>query len=268
MKKIICILGALGLAAATSMSFAATQAPAAPQAAATTGSAVFNATQKQAIGDIIHSYLVQNPEVLIEAMQAFQVKQQQKQVSQALPKIQANAKKLFDDPASPIAGNSKGSVVLVEFYDFRCPHCKDATKSVEKLIKANPNLKVVYKDFPIFGGASLTAAKASLVAYKMDPSKYQAFHHALMTVKDQLTDESVMSLAKKAGYNVDAMKKEMDQPWVDNQVRSTVAVGAAIGVNATPMFVIGNPSAQKYAFIPGAFPVNEIQKKINSVSSS
>jgi protein-disulfide isomerase len=246
--------------------------------AATTTSNVFTPAQKSAIDAEIHRYLVQNPQVLIEAMQAFQAQQQQQQVDQAIPKIKANAAQMFNNPVSPVAGNSKGNAVLVEFYDFRCPHCKDATTSVENLIKANPNLRVIYKDFPIFGGASLTAAKASLAAYKLDPSKYGAFHHALMHFAGELTDKDVYNLAKQAGYNVSDLKTVMGQSWVDQAIKDNIALGTEVGINATPMFVIASTSSgnlnnstlnnNNIAFVPGAYPQKVLQNKINSVQKA
>ena len=259
MKKLVNFISAASVAAVASISLAVA-APAAP-----TTSNVFNAKQQQAIGQIVHNYLVQNPEVLIEAAQALQAKQQKAQSTQALPKIQSNADQLFNDKNSPVAGNTNGKIVLVEFYDFRCPHCKDASKSVEALVKANPNLKVVYKDFPIFGGSSLTAAKASLSAWKLDPSKYDAFHNDLMHFDGNLTDTDVLNIAKQAGYNTAALQKEMNQAWVAKQIQDDMKLGASIGINATPMFVVGNPAANKYAFVPGAYPQKFIQGKIDSV---
>lgn len=262
MKKMASILMAVSVAA-SGVAFSAT----APTATAPTTAGQFSPVQQAAIGDIIHTYLVKNPEVLIEAMQAFQAKQAQKQVDAAIPKIQANVTGLFHDTQTPTAGNKAGKVAFVEFYDFRCPHCKEATKSVENLMKANPNLKVIYKDFPIFGGASLTAAKASIAAYKLNPVKYSAFHHALMATKDGLTDASIMDLAKQSGYNVKALQKAMAQPWVDNQIKANIKLGTSIGVNATPMFVIGNLATGKYAFVPGAYPQKMMQAKITSVQN-
>lgn len=237
---------------------------------------VFTPAQKTAIDTEIHRYLVQNPQVLIEAMQAFQAQQQQQQVDQAIPKIKSNATQMFSNPVSPVAGNAKGNAVLVEFYDFRCPHCKDATQSVENLIKANPNLRVVYKDFPIFGGSSLTAAKASLAAYKLDPSKYGAFHHALMHFAGNLTDKDVYNLAQQSGYNVKDLKATMGQSWVDQAIKDNIALGTTVGINATPMFVIAsttsgdfkNLSNNNIAFVPGAYPQKVLQSKINSVQKA
>lgn len=218
--------------------------------------------QKTAVEGVVKSYLLKNPEVIIEAVQNYQKQQQQEQISQAVGKIKENTTALFDNPKSPEIGNPKGNIVLVEFFDFRCPHCKDASGNVLKLKEDNKDLRVIYKNFPIFGGPSMTAAKASIASFKLDSKKYADFHRSLMHFDGNLTNDDIFNLAGKAGYDVKSLKDEMNQSWVNDQIQANMKVGTAIGVNATPMFVLANLSNSHYAFIPGAVPESELKKQI------
>lgn len=218
--------------------------------------------QEASVQGVVKSYLLKNPEIIIEAVQNYQKQQQQAQISQAVSKIKENTTALFDNPYSPVIGNPKGNIALVEFFDFRCPHCKDASANVLKLKQDNKDLRVIYKNFPIFGGPSMTAAKASIASFKLDPKKYAAFHRSLMTFKGNLSDDDIFTLATKAGYDAKDLKAEMEKSWVKNQVKANMEVGTTIGVNATPMFVLANLSNSHYAFIPGAVPKSELEKQI------
>lgn len=115
----------------------------------------FSPAQKIAIEKIVHDYLVANPTVLIEATQALQIQQQKDMVSKAEAGIKANAKDLFNNAQSPVIGNPKGSVTIVEFFDYQCSVCQRMAPVISDLVKNNPNLRVVLTQWPIFGQVSL-----------------------------------------------------------------------------------------------------------------
>ena len=129
--------------------------------------------QKKEFEKIIHEYLVKNPEVLLEASQALQQKQQQAMQQQAQVAIKDNSKQLFTDSLTTM-GNPKGDVTLVEFFDYQCVHCKKMSPLLNTLMKDKPNLRVIYKEFPIFGKNSEMAAKVALAAAMQ--GKYKEFN--------------------------------------------------------------------------------------------
>jgi protein-disulfide isomerase len=128
--------------------------------------AALSSTQKTEIDQEIHDYLMANPEILIDMSKKLQDKMAKDQSAKATEAIKANATTLFNDPSSPTAGNKTGPVTLVEFFDYQCVHCAKMHPITLQLLKANPNIKVIYKEFPIFGKESEYAAAAALAANK------------------------------------------------------------------------------------------------------
>ena len=212
----------------------------------------FNPKQKTAIQKIVHEYIVTNPEVLVEASRALQQKQQQNMVQNARQAIQANAKQLFNNQ-SPVAGNKQGKVNLVEFFDYQCIHCKQMVGVIGGLIKTNSDLRVVYKEFPIFGPNSQYAAAAALAANKQ--GKYHALHNALMAEKNKLNKDSVLRIAKKVGLDTEQLQKDMKDPAIKKELEANLDLAKKLGLGGTPAFVVAaNPlkDAMKAFFVPGA----------------
>jgi protein-disulfide isomerase len=271
-KKTVLLGSALALAGAAWAGPSASHGSAGAGSSASNGSAVpaaLTAGQQTRVESIIHDYLLAHPEVLVQSLQAYQEQQKAKQLQVSIDAVKQNAQALFSNPKVPSAGNPQGEVQLVEFYDFRCPHCKEASRTVGELVKKNPDLKVYYRDFPIFGGQSNQAAKASIAAFSLDPKKYVAFHDALMETKDPaLSNDTIFKLAKQSGYDVVALKKAMKQSWVQDEINASYKVGGAIGVVATPMFAVGDLKTGKFQFVPGAYPEAVIQKALDEVKGS
>lgn len=132
----------------------------------------------------------------------------------------ARQKDLLSDPASPVIGNPNGNVTIVEFTDYQCPYCKAAEPRLQALLKEDPNVRLVVKEFPILTKESVTASRAALAAVKQ--GKYTAFHQAMMEHKGQITVENVFEYAKKVGLNVDQLKKDMNAPEIADQDRKSV----------------------------------------------
>nr|BAA20508.1 27kDa outer membrane protein [Coxiella burnetii] len=223
----------------------------------------FSPQQVKDIQSIVHHYLVNHPEVLVEASQALQKKTEAQQEEHAQQAIKENAKKLFNDPASPVAGNPHGNVTLVEFFDYQCGHCKAMNSVIQAIVKQNKNLRVVFKELPIFGGQSQYAAKVSLAAAKQ--GKYYAFHDALLSVDGQLSEQITLQTAEKVGLNVAQLKKDMDNPAIQKQLRDNFQLAQSLQLAGTPTLVIGNKALTKFGFIPGATSQQNLQKEIDRV---
>ena len=230
----------------------------------------FNATQTHNIEQIVKNYLLKNPKILIAMSQALKQQQQQDRVAQLQNTtniIKQNKESIFDGSSSPIAGNKKGGITLIEFYDYQCGHCKVAAKNVKELIKNNKDLKVIYKDFPIFGGNSMTAAKFALAAYKISPKKYMKFHDAMMRVQGALTKEKIISLAKKASFNINDLERVSNSNEITKQLQQNKNIASLISLSGTPAFILGNKDLSKIQFFPGNYPIDSIQKIIDSMKT-
>lgn len=224
----------------------------------------FDTTQTQAIEKIVHDYLVNNPEVLVEASQALQQQQMEQQQQKAKQAITDNAKELING-GSPVAGNADGAVTLVEFLDFQCPHCKSMGPVIDQLISDNKDLRVVVKVLPIFGDTSVYAAKAAIAANKQ--GKYFEFHDNMLKSKGRLNENLILSIAKQSGLDVDQLKKDMDSDAVAKELAETQQLAQQLGIMGTPAFIVTSTSkpgtADNTAFIPGAAPADSLQSAID-----
>lgn len=150
-----------------------------------------------------------------------------------------NAPELLRTEKNPEGGNPNGKVSLVEFFDYQCTHCIAANPTVVAVMKSNPELRVIYKEFPLNSGVSTFAAKAALAANMQ--GKYFAFHDALMRAGGGLTEAKVLEIAKTTGLNLDKLKVDMDGPEVAAALKANYKLAQALGISGTPV-IIGAPS--------------------------
>jgi protein-disulfide isomerase len=222
--------------------------------------------QKKDIEKVVHDYLVNNPEVLIEASQVLQQKQQQTMQQQAQAAIKENAAQLFSDNWT-VVGNSKGNVTLVEFFDYQCIHCKKMTLILSELTKKDKNLRVIYKELPIFGKNSEIASRAALAAGMQ--GKYQAMHDALLKQEKRLNEQLVLSAAKSLGLNMSKLKTDMNSKAVANALRVNRELAEKLHLMGTPAFIVAATPAGTLqegstpSFIPGAASEETLQELIN-----
>lgn len=226
----------------------------------------FSPEQKTAIQKIVHDYLVNHPEVLVEASQKLQEQMQVKAQAEAITAIKKNGAALFNNSQTPVAGNPNGNVLIVEFFDYQCGHCKTMNTVVQALIKQNPTLKVVFKEFPIFGNNSELAARAALAANKQD--KYYAFHDALLAADNPLTENKVFKIAHQLGLNIEKLKADMQSTEVTNELKQNYQLGEALGLQGTPAFIVSDKSLNTIKFIPGATSQENLQDQINQVKEA
>ncbi len=217
----------------------------------------FTDAQKKEIQTMMHDYLVNQPEVLIEASQALQQKQQQNMQTEVQHLIKAHTNEIFQDKYTTV-GNPTGSVTMVEFFDYQCGHCKKMGAVVSSVIKNSPNLRVVYKEFPIFGELSVTISKAALAAAMQH--KYIEMHDALLQASGHLSLNDVMNIAKKLNLNMTQFKKDMDSDAVKQSLEENRKLAEALHLMGTPAFIIASTPngvykedvAKPVIFIPGA----------------
>ena len=226
--------------------------------------------QQKEVEKIVHDYLVNNPEVLVEVSQALQQRQQQNVQQQAKGAIKENAEVLFGGKLG-VVGNPKGSVTMVEFFDYQCIHCKKMAPAIAALIKKDSNLRVIYKEFPIFGKSSEVAAKAALAAGMQ--GKYIQMHDALLKTEKRLDDKVVMEVAKSVGLNMTQLQKDMDSKTVTEQLEATRQLAEKMHLMGTPAFVIASTPAGQFdgkkepTFVPGAASEETLQDLISKAST-
>ncbi|MBA2709280.1 MAG: DsbA family protein [Tatlockia sp.] len=246
-------------------------APGAMAAAADTSTTNFSETQTKQLEKLVHDYLVNNPEVLLEASQALQQKQQQNMQVQAQAAIQSNAAQVFGDDLT-VAGNPKGNVTLVEFFDYQCIHCKKMEPVISGLIKRNPNLRVIYKEFPIFGESSELASKAALAAAMQ--GKYAAMHAALFNQEGRLNEELIMKAAKTAGLDLAKLKTDMNSKTVTDALSLNRELAEKLHLMGTPAFIVSGTNQGKIkqgstpTFIPGAASEKSLEEMIKKEGAS
>ncbi len=210
---------------------------------------------------IVHDYLLREPEVIYQAIQELQKRQQTAETARQQAMIAQHGDAIFRSADDPVAGNVDGNVTLVEFFDYHCGYCRSMTSGLQTLIGSDRQLRFVFKDIPILGPDSVTAAKAAIAASKLDPAKYYDLHLALMQSKD-LSRDTVLNAAAAQGYDRDKLAAEMEQPWVKARIDANLALAEQLGINGTPSFVIGN------TLIPGAVDVNRLAQLVSDERKS
>ncbi len=235
----------------------------------------FTPAQRQELNQYMHQYIMNNPQVIIQAVQKMQLQEQVKRAQQGRQGIIKNIANLTQDKYSP-AINS-GPVTLVEFFDYQCSVCHMVYPAVAKFIQQHPNVRVVFKEFPIFGPASEFAAKASIAARLQGQKQFLAFHEALFKsglMEGKLTDADVLSIAKQAGLNMAQLQKDMNSPTVTNEIKATNKLAQDIQLQGTPAFILlpSDPNnktmLKKMIFIPGAVRPGDLDQALQKIQSS
>ena len=192
---------------------------------------------KSDVEQIVRDYLVKNPEILVEMSNALRAKQESQQAENDKTLIEAHAKQLFANQ-DPESGNPKGSLTVVEFFDYNCPYCKRAMPEIDALLAEDGNIRLVLREWPILSEGSAIAARAALAARKQN--KYAELHNALMGARAKLDEQSVLRIAGEVGLDVEQLKVDMQSPEVEEHIATSLRLAEALGFNGTPSFVVGD----------------------------
>jgi protein-disulfide isomerase len=214
----------------------------------------FTPEQRKEIEGLIRDFLVNHPDVLADAIQAADEKLKRDAKDKAARALADHRAEVFDDPQTPVAGNPQGDVTLVEFFDYRCPYCKQVQPGIEKLLREDHQLRVVYKEFPVLGPESNLAAHVALAARKQD--KYAAFHTAMMATTGRIDEAVIYKVAASVGLDVDQLKQDTKSPEIDQLLKANLNLATLLDIDGTPAFVIGE------AIIPGALDYDGLQQLI------
>ena len=212
---------------------------------------------QQAVEQVVEQYIRAHPEVIEQTLQALQAKREAQERERVRNLIATKQAELLNDPNSPVSGNLEGDVTVVEFFDYRCGYCKRVAGAVTQLQQDDPNVRVVYKDYPILGEASVLAARAALASKAQ--GKHVAFHEALLASKNELTQETIFNIATAVGLDKERLNTDMQNPTLQEVIEGNRALARELGINGTPGFIIGTE------LVPGALELKDLKNLIRQV---
>lgn len=215
---------------------------------------VLSGAQAAAIEGLIHDYIRNHPEIIIQSLQAEKQRLEEEDRQAARAKVAEGHRELIADPDAPVGGNPAGDVTIVEFFDYQCPYCKQVEPQIRALLKADPKLRIVYKEYPILGPASVFATRVALAARRQ--GKYQLFHDAMLATKGHVDDATILRIARLAGLDMDRLRTDMKNPAIDAIVQRNVALAQELKLSGTPGFVIGRD------IVDGAASAETLQKYV------
>ena len=207
----------------------------------------------------IEQYLRSHPEVIEQALQSLDVRRQEDEKIRVAQAIATHQEELLWDPASPVSGNLNGDVTVIEFFDYRCGYCKRAASAVTQLQQDEPGVRVVYKDFPILGEASVFAARAALAA--REQGKHQAFHEAMLAAENELSKEEVFAIAQHVGLDTKKLEADLHASDWQRVLDRNRTLAKMLGISGTPGFVVGNE------VYPGAPELSSLKALVAQVRS-
>ena len=202
------------------------------------GAADEKALTQQEIEKIVRDYLLREPEVLAEALGQLQQRRSAAAAIKVKQVVRDHQQALFSDPTSPVEGNAQGTIAIVEFFDYRCVHCRHVAATIDRLVTSNASMRVIYKNFPVLGEPSVLAARAAVAAQQQ--GGWAKLHRAMLAFQGDFTVENILTMGKSVGLDADRLKTDMMSPATQKSLRENMTLATALGLDATPSFVIGD----------------------------
>jgi protein-disulfide isomerase len=215
----------------------------------------FSPAQVEEIEGLIRAYLLRNPELILEAVENLEQKRREDAQRSAKSAIAERRDEILNDVEAPVAGNPNGDVTIVEFFDYRCPYCKQVGPTIAQLLKEDSKLRFVYKELPILGPDSVVAARAALAA--RNQGKYFPLHDALMRTRGTLDEATVLKLAGDAGLDTKRLKTDMSAPEIDKILDRNMKLAHMLAITGTPGFVVGD------TIVPGAVDLATLRSLVS-----
>jgi protein-disulfide isomerase len=220
----------------------------------------FDDAQKKEIGAIVKDYLIEHPEVMLEVQQALQKKQEEARLAQSKAAVEENQDAIFNASGDFVLGNPKGKITVVEFYDYNCGYCKRAIGDMDAVIKSNPEVRFVLKDFPILGPDSLAAHKVADAFRRIAPNKYGKFHRELLGGQAHANEARALEVAESLGVKESAIRKKIAENAEDSGVQQTYKLASQLGISGTPSYVLADEA------IFGAVGADTLNEKVANVA--
>lgn len=227
-------------------------------AAAPARAQTFSADQRQEIEGIVKNYLLQHPEVMQDVMAELEKHQQEADAEKHRSAVVANNATIFNSPHQVVLGNPQGKATVVEFFDYNCGFCKRALPDMLTLLKTDPNLKFVLKEFPVLGEGSVEAARVAVAARMQDVTgkKYIEFHQKLLGGRGPADKARALAVAKEVGFDMARLEKDMTSDEVKKTINENLKLADLIGINGTPSYVVGDE------VVVGAVGLDALREKI------
>ena len=209
---------------------------------------------------LIKEYILDNPEIIIEAIEIYQNKQNFKKIDKEKKLIKSLSSEILDDKNSYQYGDKNSKTTIVEFIDYNCGYCKRNHNIIMKFLKKNDDVSYIVKELPILGERSILASKFAILIYLKDgPEVYQKFFNFLMTHKNQLNFQILKSFASKAGSKIEDFDNQINIKKVNSVIAKNLLLAEKLSINGTPTFIIGN------SIIRGFISAEELQEIIDNV---
>ena len=216
--------------------------------------------QRQSVEQIVKDYLLKNPELIQEALVELEKRQQEAQKVSQASALQEARETLVNSPHGAIVGNVSGDITLVEFFDYNCGYCKRALSDMRALMKADPKLRIVLKDFPVLGPESVEASRVAVAAkQQLKGEKLFDYHVKLMETRGRVNGERAMAVAKEMGLDTTKLQKDVEAEDVRATLQENISLGDKLGLTGTPAFIIGDE------VISGAVGIEPLRKTVASV---
>ncbi len=206
--------------------------------------------ERQSFRNEIRAYLLENPEVLLEAIGVLEAREAEEQAQSDLALVSDNAEAIFNDGFSFVGGNPEGDITIVEFLDYRCGYCKRAHPEVKELIASDGNIRLILKEFPILGEQSVLASRFALGVRAVEGDEACLdINDTLMTLRGEITEESLSNLAESKGFDTPAVFEAMNGPKVQEAIIRTRELAQRLQINGTPSFVFETELLRGYAHL-------------------
>ena len=240
-----------------------TEAVPAPQAdPIATELASLSEGQRGEVEALIRSHLIANPEIIADAITELQSRQERAESTAQVETIAEYAEVIFTSENHVVIGNPHGDVTLVEFFDYNCSFCRRALSDVQRLLDDDPNLRVVLKEFPVLGEASVEAARVSVAVNMTAPEKFKDFHFALLSEHGQVNGDRALAVAEELGVDIDQLTPLLESDNVNAAINEVYEIAGALNLSGTPTFVTATE------VVVGAVGFDDLQSRIAEIRAN
>ncbi len=208
--------------------------------------------EREAFRAEVRAYLMENPEVLMEAIAVLENREQAAAIEQDKKLLAEYKDAIFNDPASWVGGNPEGDITVVEFIDYRCGYCRKAWEEVDALVERDGNIRFVLKEFPILGEQSVLSSRFAIAVLQLHGGEaYKKAHDALLSLRADATPEALARVAEDMGLEPQAIMERMNAPEVTKVIEDNHKLGQTLQVSGTPTFVIDGTFVRGYVPLEG-----------------
>ena len=228
-----------------------------------TAAAEMTPAEREAFRAEVRAYLLENPEVLVEAMTELQSRKDAADAAKDQALLTTYKTELFNDPNSYVGGNPDGDITIVEFTDYRCTYCRKAFSEIEELVKSDGNIRFVVKEYPILGDSSVISTRFAIAVLQLHgPDAYKAAHDGLITLRGEPDATTLSRLAESLGLKADDILTRMNAPEVDAVIAANQDLGLKMSISGTPTFVVGGQMLRGYV------PLEQMQQIVAAERAS